>query len=207
MSKLVKIMAIGVVAAIVVGVIVAIVSVTLTGAQTGGYPNAITKLPCCDAVSVLNVGPAGTTVKGVLEFHQDPGHPVTVRGEIIGLPPNTPHGFHIHESGDLRNPQNPCLSAGAHFNPYMNTHGAPGDSVRHIGDLGNIVADGNGVARIDFQDSAISLDGPLSIVGRTVVVHEKVDDLGRDGGDSKNTGNAGARVACGVIGIIYKKPQ
>ncbi|CAG7718356.1 unnamed protein product [Allacma fusca] len=199
---MVKVLAIGVVAAIILGVIVTLVSVH--GVNSG----AITSLPCCHAVSVLNAGPAGTTVKGVLEFRQSEGsNVVSITGEISGFPPNTYHGFHIHESGDFRNEQNACLSAGPHYNPYMHTHGGPEDSVRHIGDLGNIYADEHGVAKIAIQDSLISLSGPLSVVGRTVVVHEKVDDLGKDGADSKNTGNAGARVACGIIGIIYEKPK
>lgn len=94
------------------------------------------------------------------------------------------------------------MSAGPHFNPHGKEHGAPTYENRHAGDLGNVVANDAGSAKIDISDKQISLSGSLSILGRTVVVHADVDDLG-DGGHelSKSTGNAGARLACGVIGI------
>ena len=70
------------------------------------------------------------------------------------------------------------------------------------GDLGNIQANDAGVAKVDIKDSQISLSGPLSVVGRSLVVHEDPDDLGQGGHElSKTTGNAGARLACGVIGL------
>lgn len=109
------------------------------------------------------------------------------------------HGFHIHEFGDNTNG---CISAGAHFNPYTKEHGAPDSDVRHVGDLGNIEAGGDGVAKVNITDKVISLEGDRSILGRTLVVHADQDDLGKGGHElSKTTGNAGARVACGVIGI------
>lgn len=110
------------------------------------------------------------------------------------------HGFHIHTYGDLNNG---CLNAGSHFNPDNMMHGGQSDTIRHIGDLGNILAANGGIAIINITDSQIKLSGPLSIIGRSVVVHAMADDLGR--GDtvvSSTTGNSGARVACGVIGII-----
>lgn len=80
-------------------------------------------------------------------------------------------------------------------------HGGPSDATRHHGDLGNITADNDGVAKIDLVDKVIKLDGAHSIVGRAIVCHAGEDDLGRGGhDDSKTTGHAGARVACGVIG-------
>jgi len=137
--------------------------------------------------------------KGVVHFtQQQDGGAVSVKGEISGLVAGQ-HGFHIHEFGDNTNG---CTSAGAHFNPFGKTHGAPKDEERHVGDLGNVTAGEDGVAKIDLTDSLISLVGQHSIIGRTAVVHESVDDLGRGGHElSKTTGNAGARLACGVIGL------
>jgi len=94
------------------------------------------------------------------------------------------------------------MSAGAHFNPHGLTHGAPNAKVRHAGDLGNIEADAHGKAVLKVNDEQLKLIGPHSIIGRTVVVHEGVDDLGLGGHElSPSTGNAGGRLTCGVIGI------
>lgn len=109
------------------------------------------------------------------------------------------HGFHIHEFGDNTNG---CISAGSHFNPDKKEHGGPTDAERHAGDLGNIEANAEGIAKISINDKQISLTGPNSIVGRTVVVHADPDDLGKGGHElSKTTGNAGGRLACAVIGL------
>jgi len=138
-------------------------------------------------------------VKGTIYFDQaSESDAVKVTGEVSGLKAGL-HGFHIHEFGDNTNG---CMSAGPHFNPFNKEHGGPKHEVRHAGDLGNVVADGSSVAKVEISDKKISLSGNLSILGRTVVVHADPDDLG-DGGHelSKSTGNAGARLACGVIGI------
>lgn len=121
-----------------------------------------------------------------------------VTGEISGLTKGS-HGFHIHEFGDNTNG---CISAGAHFNPHNKDHGGPDHEVRHVGDLGNVVVGEDGVAKINIKDSIISLQGEHNIIGRTTVVHADPDDLGQGGHElSKTTGNAGGRLACGVIGL------
>ncbi|XP_047101288.1 superoxide dismutase [Cu-Zn]-like [Schistocerca piceifrons] len=147
------------------------------------------------AVCVLN----GEQVKGTVHFEQEGANsPVKVTGEITGLTKGL-HGFHVHEFGDNTNG---CMSAGAHFNPHSKDHAGPEDADRHVGDLGNVEAGGDGVAKVNITDKVISLTGDHNVIGRTLVVHADPDDLGRGGHElSKTTGNAGARVACGVIGI------
>lgn len=148
-------------------------------------------------VAVLR-GDAG--VSGIVQFEQtSESDPTTVSWEITGCDANAQRGFHIHEFGDNTNG---CTSAGPHFNPFKKTHGAPEDENRHVGDLGNIPTNADGVAKGSKTDNLVKLIGPTSILGRTVVVHAGQDDLGKGGNDeSLKTGNAGPRPACGVIGI------
>ena len=132
------------------------------------------------------------TVRGVITFTQTEKG-VSVVAHLEGLTPGK-HGFHVHEFGDCSAPD--FTSAGGHFNPTQMAHGAPTDHTRHSGDLGNIVADEKGVAMLEWTDPMMQLSGPNSIIGRAVIVHVKEDDL-----KTQPTGNAGAREACGVIGI------
>lgn len=128
---------------------------------------------------------------------------VRITGRITGLTPG-PHGFHVHQFGDVFT--NGCDSTGGHYNPRRALHGSPQDDVnqRHAGDLGNIVASNEGIADVNIVDRIISLSGPESILGRAFVVHAAEDDLGRfkDNDGSIKTGNAGARLACGIIAIV-----
>jgi len=134
----------------------------------------------------------GNNVSGTITFTQtDDG--VLVKGEIKRLSSGK-HGFHIHEYGDCSSPDG--TSAGGHFNPMNKKHGAPADMNRHEGDMGNVVADASGNASIEYVDKVIRLNGPHSILGRGLIVHQGEDDL-----ESQPTGNAGSRVACGVIGV------
>ncbi|KAJ7971892.1 Superoxide dismutase [Cu-Zn] [Quillaja saponaria] len=137
-------------------------------------------------------------IRGSLQFVQDSNGTTHVKGRISGLSPGL-HGFHIHALGDTTNG---CNSTGPHFNPLKKDHGAPTDGERHAGDLGNIYAGLDGTAEVSIEDRHIPLSGLHSILGRAVVVHADPDDLGRGGHElSKTTGNAGARVGCGIIGL------
>ena len=134
----------------------------------------------------------GNNAHGVVTFTQsDSG--IIVKADIEGLSTGK-HGFHVHEYGDCSDPTG--KSAGGHFNPENKDHGAPWDIDRHVGDLGNVTADENGMAHLEMIDTVISLNGKNSIIGRGIIVHAGEDDL-----VTQPTGNAGARVACGVIGI------
>ncbi|XP_046482199.1 superoxide dismutase [Cu-Zn]-like isoform X1 [Neodiprion pinetum] len=122
-----------------------------------------------------------------------------INGTIEGLSPGL-HGFHVHEKGDLRQG---CKSAAGHYNPYTMRHGAPNDLLRHVGDLGNIEAGEDGIAKVDKMDHYLTLTGVRGAIGRTLVVHEKADDFGRgQSDDSLTTGAAGNRVACGIVGFL-----
>jgi superoxide dismutase, Cu-Zn family len=116
---------------------------------------------------------------------------VEIVADLTGLQPGQ-HGFHIHEFGDCSMADGKC--AGAHFNPTGAPHGGPDDAKRHVGDLGNIKADGEGHATYKRVDKMIALSGPRSIIGRAVIVHAKQDDF-------KTVTSAGDRIGCGVIGI------
>ncbi len=133
----------------------------------------------------------GNNVKGTVTF-TEVADGVRVNAEITGLTPGK-HGFHVHEKGDCSAPD--ATSAGDHFNPTSKPHGAADALERHDGDMGNIEADASGEAKLNYIDHNISLvAGERSVIGRGVIVHANPDDL-----TSQPSGNAGARVACGVI--------
>jgi len=132
---------------------------------------------------------SGSQVTGTVTFTKV-GDDVQVVADIQGLKPGK-HGFHIHEKGDCSAPD--AASAGAHFNPTMKHHGGPETLDHHTGDLGNIETDASGKTHLDWKGK-LSLIGNDSIIGKSVVVHEKEDDLKTD-----PSGNSGARVACGAI--------
>jgi len=133
----------------------------------------------------------GSDVKGRVTFTQD-GRAIHVHAEISGLSPGE-HGFHIHEFGVW---SEDGMASGGHFNPTKGPHASPDSTKRHVGDLGNVTANASGNVTYDLDDQHISFHGANSIIGRGLVVHEKADDL-----KTQPTGNAGGRLAVGVIGI------
>lgn len=144
-------------------------------------------------------GNKNSIVGGVIDFNELPGGKVKITAHVSGLS-DGPHGFHIHEKpATIRGKVVRCDEAGPHFNPDDQFHGGPGDAQRHVGDLGNIMSEG-GVAKLEIVDDKIALRGRNNIVGRSVVVHEKEDDLGTGGTiESLETGTSGTRLACGNI--------
>lgn len=151
-------------------------------------------------------------ISGVVTFHQCDSKTVTVVNfKLSGFQPGTTHGIHIHECGDLTEG---CASACSHYSISGHMHGSIalyGNS-RHEGDLcNNIIADSNGNVDFSYQDDLVNLTGPHSVAGRSVVIHANPDDLGRyryekskRGEESGKTGNAGARIACAIIGHTNK---
>lgn len=143
------------------------------------------------ACAVMHATAAGN-VEGMVHFEQLDKE-VRISGRLTGLSPGR-HGIHVHMFGDCSAPD--AESAGEHFNPGHSDHGGPGQQNRHVGDLGNIEANADGVANFSLIDDRISLEGVNSIVGRSLVVHAKEDDQ-----KSQPSGESGARVSCGVVGI------
>lgn len=133
----------------------------------------------------------GSNVRGTVTFEPS-GDGVRVTAHIEGLPPGD-HGFHLHEIGDCSAPD--ASSAGSHWNPTNQPHGGPDSPQHHAGDLGNVTADANGTAHLEREVKGLSLDGPQSARGRSVLVHAKADDL-----KSQPAGDSGPRLACGVLG-------
>jgi len=152
--------------------------------------------PAVDKAVCVLVPVGNSGVQGTVRFERLREGKVHVTGEIRGLTAGQ-HGFHVHEFGDLSDREQ-GKSAGDHFAGGTEHHGAPEDDQRHAGDLGNIQAGDDGVAKIDKTDAVIALAGPHSVLGRALVVHANPDKFTQPSGD------AGGRVAFGVIGIAEK---
>jgi superoxide dismutase, Cu-Zn family len=135
---------------------------------------------------------SGQTASGTVHFNDVGDGNVEVVIDLTGVPPGV-HGLHIHEKGDCGNN---AQNAGGHFNPTGMVHGAPDAVSHHAGDFGNVTADANGEVHTRFTTHSISLIQGFSssAIGHAVVLHEKADDL-----ISQPSGNAGGRIACGVV--------
>jgi superoxide dismutase, Cu-Zn family len=197
------------VVAVVILVLIIVVTIVLVVAGRKTTTSPIIQ----NAAAVFD--PAASYSKGIsgnIVFHQArPLDPTLVKINVSGFAPGAVHGLHIHQFGDLLEG---CGSACAHYNPEHQQHGSQAlhGKSRHAGDLcNNITADTNGRATIQYYDDLVSLSGPRSIIGRSVVIHADPDDLGKyrgedttQGAESGKTGNAGKRIACSVIGISGK---
>jgi Cu-Zn family superoxide dismutase len=148
------------------------------------------------AMAVAHVKPAGGAkdekISGTVTF-MAAEHGVKAMVNLKGMKPDSIHGFHIHEKADLSSPD--LKSAGGHFNPGGKKHGGTEGDMRHGGDLGNITADDKGNVKTEIMVHGISIDGEKDgIIGRSVVVHAKADDMKTD-----PAGNSGDRIAGGAI--------
>lgn len=178
--------ALGSVAVLALAVVVGmLVSISTSTAQTAAPAKADTH-----AIAVITPT-KGNSISGTIFFDAVP-EGVHIHGTVSGLAPNTKHGFHIHEFGDMTSPDG--TTAGGHYNPTMQPHGGPGMGPHQLGDLGNVAADDKGNATYDMVIPNISIEGTNPIAGRSVVVHAGEDDM-------TPKANPGARIGMGVIGI------
>lgn len=152
------------------------------------------KFKSIKAVCVLK----NNKINGVIYLEELSLDKTKIYGKVSGLKLNAQHAIHIHEAGDLTDG---CKSACAHYNPFNKKHGGFNDTERHVGDLGNLITNDKGESYFEIIDELVKLRGDYSVIGRSIIIHEDPDDLGKGGhSDSHITGHAGARIVCGVIG-------
>lgn len=136
----------------------------------------------------------GATAHGAVHFTQLSDGTVDVQADLFGVPPGV-HGFHVHENGDC---SNNGQAAGGHFNPMNMPHAAPDMASHHAGDFGNVTADEKGEVHAKFNTHSVTVAaGTTSAVGHAVILHANPDDL-----TTQPTGNAGARIACGIVTMM-----
>lgn len=166
---------------------IAITSFAAQKATTDTSPQSVGRQA---SASIKGLG--ASKVIGLVTFTENPKGGVEVTGELHGLKPSSQHGFHVHEKGDCSGDGS---AAGAHFNPMGHSHGGVESLESHVGDLGNVTSDANGDAKISvFKKSATLDQGSTAVVGKSVIIHEKADDM-----KSQPSGDAGSRIGCGVI--------
>ncbi|MGZ7039605.1 MAG: superoxide dismutase family protein [Thermoanaerobaculia bacterium] len=151
---------------------------------------AHTKQPMATAMLQPSVG---STAHGSVHFTQLADGTVDVQIDLTGVPPGV-HGFHVHDKGDCGDNG---MAAGGHFNPMNMPHAAPDAASHHAGDFGNVTAEANGEVHTKFNTHSITLGtGTNSAIGHAVILHANPDDL-----TTQPTGNAGARIACGIVNM------
>lgn len=134
----------------------------------------------------------GNAAKGTATFTAD-GSNVTLKISVTSAPPSKELGFHIHENGV-------CgldgMAAGGHWNPEMTDHGAWESGAHHLGDIGNITTDahGNGTKELTTNLWSIGTWESNDVAGHAFILHANTDDF-----TTQPTGNAGGRIACGII--------
>ena len=159
---------------------------------------AAVAMPAQQHDGVANLASAsGSLVSGCLQVMSMGPNAVHIAGDIGGLAPGSSHGFHVHENGDCSAAD--ASSAGGHFNPGAAPHGRMDDGPHHAGDIDNIVADAQGVAHVNMHVPGLTLGTGAAndVAGRAIIVHADPDDYA-----SQPSGNAGKRLACGVIKLV-----
>jgi Cu-Zn family superoxide dismutase len=151
-----------------------------------------TKTEAKPAIEVPVEAKSGSKVNGKATFTEK-GKEITVKVVVDGAPPGD-HAVHIHEKGDCSAPD--AKSAGGHWNPQSDQHGAWTAEHHHLGDIGNmkVGADGKGEVTLTTDKWTIGSGQPNDVVGKSIVVHEKIDDF-----TTQPTGNAGGRIGCAVL--------
>lgn len=157
---------------------------------------AVAPVSTAQAGEVILASASASLVSGKLNVRPGP-QGVFFAGEIGGLNPGSLHAIHIHETGDCSAVD--ASSAGGHFNPGNTVHGRVGHGAHHGGDMDNLHADHEGVAQVQVHAEGVTLGGGAfnDVAGRAVIVHAAADDYA-----SQPAGNAGKRVACGIIKVI-----
>lgn len=161
-----------------------------------GQPEVVPHETGVEVFTATIVATEGHRAEGVVNFRRS-GDGIVVSATVEGLEPNNRHGFHIHQFGDCTAPD--ATSAGGHFNPTGERHGGRHSEERHLGDLGNLEANDQGVAVLEYIDERLSMEGVQSILGRGIIVHAQADDY-----ETQPTGDAGGRIGCGVIGVAER---
>ena len=174
----------------------AVAILTLAAWATTATPSAVSvPSPTSTARSAtVNLAPASASLVSGKLTAMPMGDGVHFTGEVGGLAPNSTHAIHVHERGDCSAAD--ASSAGGHFNPAGTPHGRSGAGAHHAGDMDNIVANAQGVARVDVHARGVTLGGGAAndVAGKAVIVHAAADDY-----RTQPTGNAGGRVACGIV--------
>lgn len=176
---------------------------TQAGENAAGEPTINTTAPAPEpeqapgletATATLQGAPGDTDFKGTVTFTPE-GDGVRVVAHLEGVDQAGAHGFHVHETGECTHGEGDkhFTSAGGHFNPAGVEHACPPTEPRHAGDLGNIEVT-NGTGHAEISTNLLSLSGPNSVVGKAIILHAKADDC-----KTQPTGDAGDRLACGVV--------
>jgi Cu-Zn family superoxide dismutase len=170
---------------------IAVLGFGCQGRTASGTTSAVAK-PGSSAATAKLEPRSGSEARGTAFFTEKDGS-VTLVLEVTGLTPGE-HAFHLHEKGDCSAAD--ATSAGGHWNPTSEDHGKWGTHPFHRGDVANLVADATGKATLTFSTPLWSIGGDPSrdVVGHALIVHAKADDF-----KTQPTGDAGGRVACGVV--------